>query len=295
VGYSDGVQDRHLGRVAILRFFTGDGRLTHELFSSLTECRRHECADADIVTVFRDLVRNGESTRGTFLNLGSPGAAEVCALSGFDWLLVDLEHGAGGEEGLTGQLLAGAAHGVPMLVRVESPERIRVGHVLDLGVAGVMFPRLNSPEEVREAVRHLWYPPRGDRGIATYNRAREFGGDGRDTESVNDSLLGIVQIETAPALENVREIAEIPGVDVLFVGPSDLSMSLGIPGEFDNPVLLEAFDAVIETARAASITAGILAVTPDRVAALASRGFSFIGVGSDASLLRGAARSASQS
>lgn len=247
------------------------------------------------MTVLRELTHSGAATRGTFLNLGSPGAAELCALSGFDWLLVDLEHGAGGEEGLTGQLLAGAAHGVPVLARVETSDRIRVGHVLDLGVAGVMFPRLNTPDDVRDAVRHLWYPPRGDRGFATYNRAREFGGDGRDIESVNDSLLGIVQIETAPALENVREIAEIPGVDVLFVGPSDLSIALGIPGEFDNPTLLAAFDAVIEAARDAKIAAGILAVTVDRVADLASRGFTFIGVGSDASLLRGAARAAAHS
>jgi 2-keto-3-deoxy-L-rhamnonate aldolase RhmA len=282
-------------RVAILRFFTGDGRLTHDLFSSLTHGVRDECAVGDIVTTLRELVRTGDATRGTFLNLGSPGAAEVCALSGFDWLLVDLEHGAGGEEGLTGQLLAGAAHGIPVLARVESSERIRVGHLLDLGAAGVMFPRLNTPDEVRDAVRHLWYPPRGDRGFATYNRAREFGGDGRDSESVNDSLLGIVQIETAPGLENVREIAEIPGVDVLFVGPSDLSIALGIPGEFDNPILLKAFDAVVGAARGANIAAGILAVTLERVEPLASRGFTFIGVGSDASLLRGAARAASQS
>jgi 2-keto-3-deoxy-L-rhamnonate aldolase RhmA len=247
------------------------------------------------MTTLRELVHSGGATRGTFLNLGSPGVAEVCALSGFDWLLVDLEHGAGGEEGLTGQLLAGAAHGVPVLARVESSERIRVGHVLDLGVAGVMFPRLNTPEEVREAVRHLWYPPRGDRGFATYNRAREFGGDGRDIESVNNSILGIVQIETAPALENVREIAKVPGVDVLFIGPSDLSISLGIPGEFDNPLLLKAFHEVIDAARESNIAAGILAVTLDRVAPLASQGFTFIGVGSDASLLRGAARAASQS
>ena len=77
-----------------------------------------------------------------------------------------------------GQFLAGAAHDVPVLVRVESAERIRVGHVLDLGAQGVMFPRLNTPEEVREAVSHLWYPPKGDRGVAGYNRARQFGGDG---------------------------------------------------------------------------------------------------------------------
>jgi 2-keto-3-deoxy-L-rhamnonate aldolase RhmA len=242
----------------------------------------------------RERVRAGESTRGTFLNLGSAGAAEVCALAGFDWLLVDLEHGAGGEDGLVAQLLAGAAHGVPVLSRVESAERIRVGHVLDLGAAGVMFPRLDTPEQVRDAISHLWYPPQGDRGIAGYNRARQFGGDVRSNESVNESLLGIVQIETAPALHNVAEIASIPGVDVLFVGPSDLSMALEIPGQFDHPTLLEAFDAVIAAARDARIAAGILAVTPDRVSALSTRGFTFIGVGSDSSLLRVAAKAAAQ-
>ena len=91
-------------------------------------------------------MHNGDVNLGTFLNLGSPLVAEVCALSGFDWLLVDLEHGAGGEEALVGQLLAGAAHDVPVLVRVESAERIRVGHALDLGAAGVMFPRLDTPD-----------------------------------------------------------------------------------------------------------------------------------------------------
>jgi 2-keto-3-deoxy-L-rhamnonate aldolase RhmA len=227
------------------------------------------------------------------LNLGSTLAAEVCALSGFDWLLVDLEHGAGGEEALVGQILAGAAHGVPVIVRVESAERIRVGHVLDLGVAGVMFPRLNTPDEVREALRHLWYPPQGDRGVAGYNRARQFGGDGRDTTEVNDSILSVVQIESVGALENVREIAAIPGVDVLFVGPSDLSTSMGIPGQFDAPELLAGFDSVIAAAREQKISVAILAGDLSRVEPLSARGFDFIAVGSDSSLLRGAARAAS--
>jgi 2-keto-3-deoxy-L-rhamnonate aldolase RhmA len=275
---------------ATLQIVTRDGRLTHELFWDYVT-QPH--INGSLVTL-RERVRADERTRGTFLNLGSAGAAEVCALAGFDWLLVDLEHGAGGEDGLVAQLLAGAAHGVPVLARVESSERIRVGHVLDLGAAGVMFPRLDTPDQVRDAISHLWYPPQGDRGIAGYNRSRQFGGDGRENESVNESLLGVVQIETAPALASVREIAEIPGVDVLFVGPSDLSMALGIPGQFDHPTLLSAFDEVIAAARDASIAAGILAVTPDRVGPLASRGFTFIGVGSDSSLLRVAAKAAAR-
>jgi 2-keto-3-deoxy-L-rhamnonate aldolase RhmA len=246
------------------------------------------------MTTLLERVRAGTPTRGTFLNLGSTLAAEVCALSGFDWLLVDLEHGAGGEEALVGQLLAGAAHDVPVLVRTESAERIRAGHVLDLGVYGIMFPRLDTPEEVADAVRHLSYPPHGDRGIAGFNRARGFGGDRRNAEEVNASILSVVQIETLPALNNVEKIAATPGVDVLFVGPSDLSAALGIPGQFEAPQFLDALTRVVDACRGANIAAGIMQGEPDpeRAQWLVSQGFTFNAVGSDSSLLLSAARAA---
>ena len=95
----------------------------------------------------KDDIRSGRLVLGTFLNMGSPLAAEACAIAGFDWLLVDLEHGGRGEESLLGQVLAGAAHDVPVIVRVETIDRIRSGHVLDLGANGVMFPRVNSRDD----------------------------------------------------------------------------------------------------------------------------------------------------
>jgi 2-keto-3-deoxy-L-rhamnonate aldolase RhmA len=247
------------------------------------------------MTSFKQHVRNGDVNIGTFLNLGSPLVAEVCALSGFDWLLVDLEHGAGGEEALVGQLLAGAAHDVPVLARVESPERIRVGHALDLGVAGVMFPRLDTPEEVATSVSHLWYPPQGDRGIATYNRARQFGGDARPSSDVNDELLCVVQIETSSALTNVEAIAATPGVDVLFVGPSDLSAALGRPGQLDSDIYLGALARVVAATTEAHVAAGILVGDPGDVQRHIDLGFSFIAVASDSALLRRAATVAAQS
>jgi 2-keto-3-deoxy-L-rhamnonate aldolase RhmA len=247
------------------------------------------------VTTFKERVRNGDVALGTFLNLGSALVAEVCALSGFDWLLVDLEHGTGGEEALVGQILAGAAHDVPVLVRVESAERIRVGHALDVGAAGVMFPRLDSPDEVRSAISHSWYPPHGDRGVASYNRARRFGGDTRSSGEVNDALLSIVQVETTSALSNVKDIAAVPGVDVLFVGPGDLSIVLGCPGQLDSPVYLEALDRVVAAARGAGVAAGILVGDVDAVDSHLNRGFSFVSVASDSALLRRAATAAAQS
>src|SRR5690242_20978469 len=107
-------------------------------------------------------VRNGDSTLGTFLGTASAVTAEVCAAAGFDWLLLDLEHGAGGEEQVRDVVPAAGSYGVPTVVRVESAERIRMGRVLDLGAAGVMLPRMDSVEQVTEAIRHLRYPPQGD-------------------------------------------------------------------------------------------------------------------------------------
>lgn len=239
----------------------------------------------------RDRLAAGDITLGTFLNLGSPLAAEACALAGFDWLLIDLEHGAG-EDALTGQLLAAAAHGVPALVRVETAERIRAGRVLDAGAAGVMFPRMDTPEQVRAALAHLRYPPEGDRGVATYNRACGFGLRTGTLDTANDEVIGVIQIESLAALENVEAIARQPGVDVLFVGPRDLTHALGVPGRIDAPEYRDALQRVLAAAQAADVTAGVLAA--DRAAGedYAADGFGFVAIGSDSSFIAAAARAA---
>ena len=104
-------------------------------------------------------VRSGTPTLGTFIGSASPIAAEVCAAAGVDWVLLDLEHGAGGEEQVRDVVPAAGSYGVPTVVRVESAARIRMGRVLDSGAAGIMLPRMNTADEVAEAVRHLRYPP----------------------------------------------------------------------------------------------------------------------------------------
>jgi 2-keto-3-deoxy-L-rhamnonate aldolase RhmA len=245
-----------------------------------------------MTTLLRNRIHSGEPTIGTFLNLGSPLAAEACALAGFDWLLVDLEHGGGGEAALVGQMLAGATHGVPVLVRVESAERIRSGRVLDLGSAGVMFPRLDTPDQVAAAIRHLRYPPEGDRGVATYNRACGFGLRSENLRTANGSLVGIVQIESAAAVSHVEAIARLPGVDVIFVGPADLSYALGVPGQLDAPKFQSALSRVVEAARAGGISAGILAKSNEAAQAHLEQGFTFLAVGSDSTFVATAARRA---
>jgi 2-dehydro-3-deoxyglucarate aldolase/4-hydroxy-2-oxoheptanedioate aldolase len=226
-------------------------------------------------------------TIGTFLGMGSPMAAEIAAVSGADWVLLDLEHGGAGEDLVGPTVVAGMAYAIPTLVRVESMERIRIGRALDAGASGVMIPRIETPEQVVAVVKHMSYPPFGDRGVATYNRSAKWG---RDLSGLTEKSKAacIIQIETLKALENVEEIAGINGVDLLFVGPLDLSFALGIPRDFKNPKFIEAAAKVVAAARANNKVAGILAADASAASTFIEQGFKFIAIGSDSTLLAGA-------
>src|SRR5438876_5787065 len=181
---------------------------------------------------FRPRVLAGETLIGLFLDLGSPTSAEICAAAGYDWLLVDLEHGAATEADLLGLLHAVEVRGGTALVRPQSGERLRIGRALDAGAAGIMIPRLDSVEHAREALTFLRYPPAGVRGVAIRVRGAGLGSVGHGAvDTINERVLGIVQIESLGALREVDAIAAIDGVDVLFVGPADLTHALNVPGQ----------------------------------------------------------------
>src|SRR6478736_3825083 len=199
----------------------------------------------------------GETLFGTFLTLGSPFAAESLGLLGWDWLLVDLEHGGGDESKLVGQLMGCTAAGTHALVRVESDVRGRSARALDLGVEGIMCPQVNSFEQAEAWASALHYGPQGSRGIALFHRGASYGTDSDAIEHARERTLGIAQIESPEAVEAVEEIAAVPGIDVLFVGPSDLSYSMGIFRQFEDPHFRAAIERVVEAAAAAGKTAGI--------------------------------------
>lgn len=236
----------------------------------------------------RARLANGEATVGTFVGTASPVTAEVCAAAGVDWLLLDLEHGAGGEEQVRSVVPIAAAYGTPTIVRVETDSRIRIGRVLDNGAAGVMLPRLDTAEEVQQAIRHLYYPGTaagGDRGVATYNRACRFGLDPGALDRSNDQVLGVVQIESARAVAEVDRIAALDGVDVLFVGPRDLSHDLGVPGRITDPSYLDALDKVRAAAHNHGKSCGLLVNDGEAAAAKIAEGWTFVAIGSDSTLL----------
>ena len=177
-------------------------------------------------------------------------------------------------------------------MRVESLERIRVGRVLDFGVAGVMIPRVADAAEASRVARWARYPPDGERGMATYNRACGYGTRLDVLSTANDDVTVVLQIETPGALEEVEEIASTPGVDALFVGPLDLSQALGVRGDFEAPVFQEAVARVAAAAADHGIVAGILARDREAADRYAASGFGLIAIGSDFTFLMEGARRA---
>ena len=237
-------------------------------------------------------IRNGKTLIGCWLNLGSPVTAEIVGLAGFDWVIIDLEHGTGTESDVLRQLQALEHTPAASLVRVESYERQRFHRILDLGAEGIMCPRINNPEEAQRAARAMRYPPEGVRGIAHMVRATSFGVNAADyVANSKDALVGIIQVESEQALNSVDDIAAIDGVDVLFVGPSDLSMALGIFGQLDHPRFIDALKVTAAAAEKAGKASGILMRNPQEFKKYHDLGFRFIACGADATFVLSGAQS----
>jgi 4-hydroxy-2-oxoheptanedioate aldolase len=240
----------------------------------------------------RRRVLAGEPTIGLFLNLGSMVSAEIVARAGYDWALVDLEHGMATESELLGQLIAIQSTPTAAIVRVVSAERMRVGRILDLGADGVMIPRLETVDHVRETVRWMRYPPAGMRGVATATRGAGYATVPHpDVQGIDQRVLGVFQVESRAAVDAIEELAAMDGVDVLFVGPADLSHDLGIPGAFTDPAFVATLDHVADVARAHGKAAGMLLREAAEVGGYLARGFTFLGIGSDSGMIMTRARS----
>lgn len=226
-----------------------------------------------------------ELLAGTFLNLGSASAVEIAAQTGFDWLLIDLEHGSGTMADLRGQLLATRGAEAAPIVRVASADADAVKFVMDSGAAGVMFPYVANAQEAARCVQMMKYPPMGTRGVAQIIRATDYGRDWQKYQAeANAESLVVVQIETPEAADQAESMAAVPGVDVLFVGPMDLSVNLGHPGDFTPPGFIRHLKNVVRACELHGKAAGILS-RPELIESHRQLGFRFVALGSDSGAL----------
>ena len=203
----------------------------------------------------------GQPVFGLSVMIPSPQIVEMAGRLGFDWVLIDFEHGAITQETLQSMVMAAESSGITPIARPAGQSEQEISRLLDAGVLGLQVPHVNTAKEAAAVVAAVKFHPLGQRGLAVGTRAAHYGIGLSQAEFVaqaNKATLVCVQIEELPALDNIEAICAVPGVDVVFVGPSDLSQALGVPGQHDAPVLQEtmrkAFAKIIATGKWAGTT-----------------------------------------
>ncbi len=240
---------------------------------------------------FRSRVLSGESLLGCFLTWPVQGLPEVLALARFDFIVIDAEHGFFSIESIESMVRSSDGAGLPAVVRVPSCPAAETARSLDAGAAGIVYPRAENAAGVRDAIQAAKYPPEGKRGLAGI-RANRYGTVPLDSyvRTANESTLMIVQIETADALSDLEAISNVPGVDVLYVGPNDLTFALGVPGKYADPAYQRELGRVAAAALGARKTPGIMVARADQIPALREMGYRFFTM-TDRTLILESARS----
>lgn len=226
-----------------------------------------------------DTLRKRNLQLGTWLQTGSSIIAELADKSGFDWLLIDLEHGCGTEAMVLPQLQA--IRNAAAIVRVGAPYPDLITRVLDWGAAGIMVPMVSSAEKAEVCVRTMQYPPRGDRGLASMVRAYNYG-----LERETPSPIFFAQIETIEGVKNAHAIAAVDGVDVLFVGPMDLKLNLQSYPQDATLDYAACLREVATAAKSAGKVCGLLTRQTDDAVALQALGFTHLAIETDITIMR---------
>jgi 4-hydroxy-2-oxoheptanedioate aldolase len=236
---------------------------------------------------FKAALREGRAQIGLWQALASPLSAELCAAAGFDWLLLDGEHGPNDVPGLLAQLQAVAAVGAAHPVgRVPVGETWIVKQYLDIGFTTLLVPMVDSGEDARRLARACRYPPDGIRGVgAGIVRASRFNRRNDYLATADEDVCLLVQVETVAGLADLEAIAAADGVDGVFFGPADLSAALGFRGQPGHPAVRGAIARGAETVRAAGKAVGVLASDEALAKAYLASGFTFVAVGTDVGLL----------
>jgi 4-hydroxy-2-oxoheptanedioate aldolase len=241
---------------------------------------------------FKAAIAKHEPQIGLWLALADAYCAEICAGAGFDWVVVDGEHGPNDVRSILAQLQALAPYPVHPVVRPPVGDVALIKQMLDIGAQSLLIPMVETAEQARTLASAVQYPPRGVRGVAAaLVRASRWNTIPGYLDNADAGICLLLQIETARGLQNIEAIAAVEGVDGLFIGPSDLSASLGHRGHPEHPEVQAAISDAIRRIRAAGKSAGILTREEKLVREHIALGCSFVAVGADASILSQGARS----
>ena len=228
------------------------------------------------------LLRNGRSVIGTFVRMGSI-SMEILGRTGWDFAIIDAEHGVHTMEDVSNMIRAARSVGLSPIVRVPSPDPVHAMRALDAGADGVQIPQLTSLEQIRAACRAARYYPVGERGMCNYVAAAGYSTIPFDEHmrTSNEEVLVAIHVENAWAAKHIEEILDIPGIDVVFCGPNDLSESLGVPGQMQHPKVVELLDQVSDACSARGIATGIFVKRPELLPHWLEKGFRYLTCSTD--------------
>jgi len=237
---------------------------------------------------FKDRLRGQQI--GLFATLNSPALAELLAGCGFDWVLIDTEHSPGEMGDVVAQLHALQGQEISAIVRPAWSDMVLIKRLLDAGVQSLLIPNVQTAQEAATAVSYARYPPAGVRGVSGGSRASHYGQRADYLRTADEQICILVQIETPLAVSNLEAIAEVPGVDGLFIGPNDLAASMGHLGDAQHPAVQAAVDDAFDRMRALDIVTGYLTTDEAEARRRTAQGVQVMGVATDTSIInRGAA------
>lgn len=223
----------------------------------------------------------------------SPETVTILKAAGLDFFFIDTEHSVPSYRDVQTLVRVGRSANVIPIVRVTQAEYFLIARLLDVGAMGIIAPRISSPEQGRAVVDAMKFTPEGKRGYGLRGIINDYqyAGARAEMDSANRETMVILQVETKECVDTIFEIAAIPGVDALMIGPFDLSISLGIPGQFDDPIFWKAFDRMVEACNKTGIAPGIHMANAKALKQAAERGARFLVCGSDANVMLAGYRS----
>ena len=225
----------------------------------------------------------GKAAIGTFVNYNSPDMVEILGITGFDFVVIDNEHGPLGQESSQNLIRAAELRGITPIVRIPNSMESTILHILDVGAHGIQVPQVNDPETAAAIVSRSKYAPIGRRGVA-FPRSADYGLTDLNGyfKHENDEVMIITHCENTLCLDNLDAICRIPEIDVIFLGPYDMSQSMGITGQVTHPRIEEAARKVVETTQKYGKIAGIFAGSGAVAKERAAQGFKYLTIGTDA-------------
>ena len=235
----------------------------------------------------KEVVKEGKNVFGPFMKFTDPAAVEIMGFAGFDFVIIDAEHGPISMQNAQNMIRAAETANITPVIRVANNDEALILRALDIGAQGIEIPQINSKSQAIKAVRSVKYAPQGERGVCRYVRAANYSSMDKFEyfKSANNETMIIAHIEGVEGINNLNEIMSVVGIDVIFIGPYDLSQSLGIPGEVNNPLVTEKMKEVVLKCRENKVAVGTFADDVETAKSWVSLGVQYMAFSVDVGIL----------